>query len=73
MLAQAEGIAQAISRAGEQLSKAEKVFIEARKAHNSAVAEEQERCQHWATRYYPDASGNNDSETRCLICGKDEK
>jgi hypothetical protein len=28
------------------------------------------RCSHHETTYYPDASGNNDSETLCDICGK---
>ena len=28
-------------------------------------------CLHLATTYYPDASGNNDSETYCDLCGKE--
>lgn len=28
------------------------------------------RCPHHEATYYPDASGNNDSETICDVCGK---
>lgn len=31
----------------------------------------QKSCNHELTKYYPDASGNNDSSTECLICGKE--
>lgn len=31
----------------------------------------QQRCSHYLTKYYPDASGGNDSSTECLICGKE--
>lgn len=31
----------------------------------------QHMCKHELTEYYPDASGNNDSSTECLICGKE--
>ncbi len=31
----------------------------------------QEKCQHLAKTFHPDASGNNDSETICDICGKE--
>lgn len=31
----------------------------------------QDSCTHLATKYWPDASGNNDSTTQCLICGKE--
>jgi len=31
------------------------------------------KCPHPLTKYYPDASGNNDSTTECLICGKTAK
>lgn len=27
------------------------------------------KCKHEVTKYHPDASGNNDSWTECLICG----
>lgn len=27
-------------------------------------------CKHHVTKYYPDASGNNDSTTERLVCGK---
>ena len=30
----------------------------------------QKACLHKATTYYPDASGGNDSETVCDVCGK---
>ncbi len=29
----------------------------------------QQKCPHLETTYYPDASGGNDSETRCDLCG----
>jgi len=48
-----------------------------RKRHQSALNEIersiiqlQSKCGHEVTKFYPDASGNNDSETICLICGK---
>ena len=31
----------------------------------------QDKCEHEVTKYYPDPSGNNDSHTDCLICGKE--
>lgn len=31
----------------------------------------QDKCPHYVTTYYPDPSGNNDSETTCDICGKE--
>lgn len=27
-------------------------------------------CKHHVTKCYPDASGNNDSWTECLVCGR---
>lgn len=33
-------------------------------------AELEKECPHHETTFYPDASGNNDSETLCDICGK---
>lgn len=29
------------------------------------------KCEHPLTTYHPDPSGNNDSTTLCLICGKE--
>ncbi len=33
--------------------------------------ERRRRCPHKQTKYWPDASGNNDSWTECLDCGGD--
>jgi hypothetical protein len=30
----------------------------------------QQQCPHIETKFYPDASGGNDSERHCLWCGK---
>ena len=30
----------------------------------------QKVCKHTNTTYYPDPSGNHDSETQCNVCGK---
>lgn len=31
----------------------------------------QKECSHWSTVHHTDPSGNNDSYTRCTICGKE--
>ena len=36
---------------------------------NAEYAKKQADCPHWLTKYYPDASGNNDSWTECEMCG----
>lgn len=36
-----------------------------------AVFNARKICPHPVTKYYPDASGNNDSTTVCLCCGAD--
>ena len=38
---------------------------------NKDIVETQKLCPHLETTYYPDASGNNDSETTCDWCGKE--
>ena len=38
---------------------------------NDRWRDRQRQCPHWLTQYFPDASGNNDSETRCLLCDKE--
>lgn len=50
--------------------------MSAKKEHHIRMKAIQEKwrelkseCPHLETTYYPDASGNNDSETTCNICG----
>lgn len=35
-----------------------------------SIQELQERCPHYEITYFPDASGNNDSSSRCDTCEK---
>lgn len=46
-------------------------YNDAFKALGVEVKEVREKCPHYVTTYYPDPSGNNDSETTCDICGKE--
>ena len=38
---------------------------------NQQLRELKQECKHEVTKYYPDASGNNDSSTVCQICDKE--
>lgn len=40
-------------------------------ALNLQIASAQLECHHERTKQHPDPSGNNDSFTECLICGKE--
>jgi hypothetical protein len=44
----------------------------AKRGHLRAVLQvEQTKCTHPKTTYHPDPSGNNDSFTKCDVCGKE--
>lgn len=40
-----------------------------RKRVRTELKDLQDQCPHINTKYYPDASGNNDSSTECQDCG----
>lgn len=42
----------------------------AMKELNTELAVIRNACPHRKTKYWPDPSGNNDSEHECLVCGK---
>lgn len=53
--------------------KRQKAFEESLKRLNKIMSLAQQLCDHPETKYYPDASGNNDSYHVCLICGLERK
>lgn len=53
----------------EKIAKEKKRHEEEIKKLNGEKSSVMKECKHEATKYYPDASGNNDSWTQCLICG----
>lgn len=54
----------------KELEKLEVEYESKVDAAKSAIAALAKKCPHPFTKYYPDASGNNDSTTECLTCGK---
>lgn len=63
-------IKSAIHRADEEYRKAQDAFNKAKRIYDGTISDLQQRCPHINTEYTPDASGNNDSSTDCLDCGK---
>lgn len=46
-------------------------ILDAHERYTRRMKELQERCPHKETRYFPDASGNNDSWIECVDCNKE--
>lgn len=55
----------------QELEQLEKDYIWAVASSKSRWTIIRENCKHQSTKYYPDASGNNDSCTICDICGEE--
>ncbi len=55
----------------EEETEIEKRHKEERKQWKQKLIKLQNNCEHISTKYYPDASGNNDSSTFCNICHKE--
>lgn len=53
-----------------QIRKAEQHYKKRKEYLETKIVEIQNRCTHEHTEYFPDASGNNDSSTYCIICQK---
>lgn len=51
---------------------AEKSYKRKLKEIDEKVLHQREVCPHYVTKYYPDASGNNDSWYSCVTCGKSQ-
>lgn len=51
------------------LAALEKYYVESKKELEKALSKARKGCEHSVTKYYPDASGNNDSWYECLCCG----
>ena len=65
------------ARSGQRMSNSENQRTEELARHNNVmgniaerIKEAQEDCPHLLTTHYPDASGGNDSFTKCDTCGK---
>lgn len=50
--------------------KAVEFHVRERKEIGELLRAEQKQCKHESTTYHPDASGNNDWEDECNLCGK---
>lgn len=47
----------------------QKIYNQKMKDIEFALSQLKFKCPHITTKYYPDASGNNDSYTKCEDCG----
>lgn len=69
-VAHANSIQRALRREYTKLKESRKIYEVAEEQWRIKVsAIRHHNCQHTITTYYPDASGNNDSFTKCDICG----
>ena len=53
-----------------RLTRLEEDFKRKKQECIDQLNKEQARCKHYDNEYFPDASGNNDSESYCNTCGQ---
>lgn len=70
-IAAADKIAKAVEGVNREIEVEHSRHRKAVAALKQKLEEVHNTCTHSATKYRPDASGNNDSSTECLICGAD--
>ncbi len=64
-----QSISDDIDYYNENINNIQKEMMSKIDAESVKIRNVKKTCKHELTKYYPDASGNNDSWTECSICG----